>query len=185
MLMLVRALVGLGSLFMGRLLFWLFVGAAGFAAGVDLAVAFLENETAGLIVVVGLIAGLLGAVLALLAERLAIGLAGFVAGGYLLRYLVDLVLAGELSMLVSAVVFILGGTIGTILLLMIFEVALIILSSILGAALLLQVGSAAGLGLSPSGEGLLFVLLTVVGIGVQWGFLRREEVRGRREQRVE
>ena len=75
----VTLLVGLAVLLLGRRLFWLFVGAAGFAVGLHVAPTVL-NGPEWLMVVVALVLGILGAVLAIFFQWLAIGLAGFAAG---------------------------------------------------------------------------------------------------------
>ncbi len=75
----VTLLVGLAVLLLGRRLFWLFVGAAGFAVGLHVAPMVL-NGPEWLMVVAALVLGILGAVLAIFFQWLAIGLAGFAAG---------------------------------------------------------------------------------------------------------
>ena len=82
-------LVGLALLTMGRRLFWVVVGAAGFIFGSTLASQFLTGHSAFVIVAVGLAAGLVGIASALFAQHLAIGLAGFVMGSYVLTYLLS------------------------------------------------------------------------------------------------
>src|SRR5690606_5717280 len=88
---LLRALLGLVVLLFGRQLFWLWVGVTGFLAGVTLSARFLSGQPNWIILLIGLIAGLVGALLAIVLQRLAIGIAGFVAGGYILVALLNLV----------------------------------------------------------------------------------------------
>ena len=85
-----NVLIGIGLVFFGRKVFWLFVAGIGFVAGLSLANSVLQGpEWVGIII--GLVIGLLAALLAVFLERFALGLAGFLAGGYLaLQFLVPL-----------------------------------------------------------------------------------------------
>ena len=85
-----NVLIGAGLLFFGRKVFWLFVAGAGFVVGLTLANRLLQSpEWVG--VIIGLGIGLLAALLAVFLQRFALGLAGFLAGGYLaLQFLVPL-----------------------------------------------------------------------------------------------
>src|SRR5512147_1159889 len=76
----VRIVAGALLRLLGRRLFWLFVGLMGFAAGLMLANQLLPEmpEWVRLLVAIGI--GLLGALLAVFLQRLAIGVAGFLAG---------------------------------------------------------------------------------------------------------
>lgn len=170
----IRAIVGALSLFLGRQLFWLFVGAAGFMLGFNLALQLLPDQPGFVVLLVGLLAGLLGAVLGVFAQRLALGIAGFIAGGYLLLYLANLLGAGadELSTSLVSVLFIVGGILGALLIQFAFDIALILLSSALGATLLAQ-AVADFWTLEPALNTVLFVVLLLLGIAVQWGIGRR------------
>lgn len=171
----IRAIVGALSLFLGRQLFWLFVGAAGFMLGFNLALQLLPDQPGFVVLLVGLVAGLLGAALGVFAQRLALAIAGFIAGGYLLLYLADLVGAGGAEGLATSLVvvlFIVGGILGAVLIQFVFDLALILLSSALGATLLTQ-----AIGdfwtLEPALNSILFVVLLLLGIAVQWGMGQR------------
>ncbi|MDX1687000.1 MAG: hypothetical protein R3248_03370 [Candidatus Promineifilaceae bacterium] len=176
---LIQAVVGFVSLFFGRLLFWLFVGAAGFVVGFELALAFLGDQAIWLVLLVALIAGVLGSIVATFAQRLAVAIAGFVAGGYFLLNLVRMLgTAGGPPNTVSVVLYVTGGLIGAVLVSLLFDPSLIVLSSALGATLLTQaagnwldLGRVAGIA--------VFVLLFVAGVFVQWG------AQGRRRERRE
>src|ERR1700757_4767152 len=83
------AVIGLIVLLFGRKLFWLCVAAIGFAAGVTLA-AHVANEPSALLQLsFAILLGFIGALLALFLQKLAIGLAGFLAGGRLAVGLVE------------------------------------------------------------------------------------------------
>ncbi|MDX1475885.1 MAG: hypothetical protein R3309_17055 [Reinekea sp.] len=163
----INILFGVGLLFFGRRAFWLFVAGAGFVAGLSLANRLLQGpEWVG--VVVGLVIGLLTALLAVAVQRFAIGLAGFLVGGYIaLQALSVLNLEGGW---VAFVGFIAGGLIGIIMIGMFLGWALISLSSLAGAALILNaLNLDGGLGM------VVFMILVVVGVVFQARELRRNK----------
>jgi len=161
----VNILIGVGLLFFGRRAFWLFVAGAGFVAGLSLANNLLQgSEAVG--VIVGLVIGLLAALLAVVVQRFAIGLAGFLVGGYIaLQILPALNLEGGFIM--TVVTFIIGGVIGLILVNMFLGWALISLSSLAGAALIVNT-----LNLESGLEMVVFVVLVVIGVAFQARELR-------------
>jgi hypothetical protein len=167
----INVLIGVGLVFFGRRAFWLFVAAAGFVAGLSLANRLLQGpEWVGLVVGIGI--GLLAALLAVLVERFAIGLAGFLVGGYIaLQVLPALNLQGNWSIVVA---FIVGGVIGLILISAFLDWALIALSTLAGAALVVQaLNMDGGLAL------IVFIILVLVGVVFQ----ARELRGGRRRSR--
>lgn len=170
MLSVINLLLGLAALLFGRQLFWLFVAAAGFFLGFNLASQYLAPEPAWLATVVGLFAGAFGALLAIFAQRFAVGLAGFIAGGYLFVFLASYLGFGVSTAsfdLVSLVIFIVGGIIGAALVSIFFDVALILLSAVLGATLTSDF-AAGFFSLNDTYRLLLFLGLIAVGIGIQW-----------------
>lgn len=161
-----NALLGAALLLAGRKLFWLFVAGAGFIAGFGLASRLLRGPD-WLTFLVGVGVGLLAALVAIFAQRFALILAGFLAGGYVAMYFLPL-LNLEHGWLPWLIV-LLGGLIGAALVGALLDWALIILSSLAGASLIVQ-----ALDL-PRGLGLLtFALLTVVGLSIQARELRKE-----------
>src|SRR5258705_11810661 len=76
-------MIGVVVLLFGRKLFWLCVAAIGFAAGVTLALHLGTEPTPLLQLTFAILLGFIGALLALFLQKLAIGLAGFLAGGRL------------------------------------------------------------------------------------------------------
>jgi hypothetical protein len=100
-------------------------------------------------------------VLAQFAQKMAIGVVGFLAGGWLALWLLR-TLAGDPGNL-QWLIFIVGGIVGIILLSMLFEWGLVLLSSLIGANLLVS-----GLArLFPALAGSVFVIFLVAfGIGV-------------------
>jgi hypothetical protein len=162
-----RLFAGIAMLFLGRQLFWLFVGAAGFLFGMDIVGALLGRQPEWLILVIALIFGIVGAVLAVFLQHAAVGIAGFLAGGYIVLNWLD-VLGLERGVIVWAL-FAVGGIIGAILAAALFDWALIILSSFAGAAVIVQIihlPLLLALG--------AFAVLVLVGIAVQAGMYLRE-----------
>lgn len=76
----VSLLLGAVILFFGRRLFWLCVAAIGFAAGVELAPHLMTEPTPLLQLTIALVLGFIGALLATFLQKIAIAVAGFVAG---------------------------------------------------------------------------------------------------------
>jgi uncharacterized protein DUF4203 len=163
---LIGALAGVVLLFFGRSLFWLCVAAVGFAAGVELAPHLLHEPTPLLQLSIALVLGFLGALLALLLQKLAVGIVGFAAGGRLAvglaaTFFVQLTNYYWLTFLV-------GGVLGAILLIALFDPALIFISSLIGAHLITD-----AIVLPSSGAAILLVGLTILGVIVQAGLYRR------------
>lgn len=120
----------------GRKFFWLFVGCIGFAIGLQYVPFYWDVSSQTLLIVFSIITGIIGALLAVLFQKLAIGLAGFIGGGYIAIYLLDILgLDMEKYFFLPYIV---GGTIGAMLLFFIFDWALIIVSSFTGAMLIVQ-----------------------------------------------
>ena len=161
------AVVGVLLLLLGRRLYWLFVGGIGFVVGLSLATGFTHRGPDGTALLIGLGAGLLGIVLALVLQRLAIVVAGFLAGAWLGVEFVRAVgapIAG--TPWIPALV---GGVVGAILAAALFDAVLVILSSLVGAALLVEL-----LGGRPVMRAIVFLLLVLVGVAVQTRRKRRE-----------
>ena len=131
-----RILVSILLLVLGRQLFWLFVGGTGFVLAVELMTHLTIAWPAWLTLVVALLAGIIGALLAIALQEIAVGVAGFIAGGYIVVNFFDLV-----GLQTSALVWIfaiIGAIIGVVLAIFLFDWALILLSSLSGATLLVQ-----------------------------------------------
>ncbi len=163
-----RILIGILVLTLGRRLFWLFVGVVGFALGFTFATDLFQGQPEWLIIVIALGVGLLGALLAVFVQQIAIGVAGFVGGGY-----ITLTVANALGWdpgPAAWLPFLIGGIIGLVLMIVLFDWALIILSSLVGASLIVQ-----AIQLREPLEIALFVILVVVGIVVQAGLMRRDQ----------
>src|SRR5438093_1500366 len=161
-------LIGVVILFFGRKLFWLCVAAIGFAAGVELAPHLVQDPSALLSLTIALLLGIIGALLALFLQKIAIAVLGFLAGGKLAGAIAAAFFVHYAQH--STIIFVIGGVIGAILLLVLFDWALIVVSSLIGAHLIVYQSTIA---LPQSGSIILFIGLAVVGILVQAASLRR------------
>jgi len=163
----VNMLFGIILLLLGRKFFWLFVGIVGFIAGFSLANRFLGDQAQWVQILVAVIAGVIGAGLAVLLQRVAIAIAGFLAGGnFLIGFLAT---AGFQLGGSDWLPFLIGGILGAILSVVLFDWALIILSSLTGANLIVQALDTTGqTGL------IILIVLVIIGIVIQAGIWRRE-----------
>lgn len=161
-------MIGGALLVLGRRLFWLLVAVLGFLAGFYFAAQQLSGDLAWLALVVGIIFGIAGALLAMFFQGIAIGLAGFLGGGMIAINLLEFLGLGETSY--SWIAFIIGGILGVILIGLVFDWALILLSTIVGAFLIvnaIETSSVVGY--------LVFFILLIAGIAVQSGIKRRKK----------
>lgn len=156
----IRFVFGAALLVSGRKLYWLFVGALGFAAASYLTTQYLEGVNQWLVLGISLGVGIIGALLALSMQSFALGLAGFLGGGQIA--LSALVFIGLDMRPWGWLPFLVGGIIGVILVLSLFDWALIILSSLGGASLIIQ-----AVHLPHPFVPIAFLLLAVFGIILQ------------------
>ena len=148
------AVLGVLLLVLGWKVFWLFVGVVGFAAGLQAAQLFLGPQPFWVLWAAGLICGVIGAVLALLFQKLAIVIGGFVAGSTIALHL-TLMMGFDAGALVALI----GGVAGAVALYLLFDWALIILSSVAGATLIIE-----ALGRQGSYAPVLSVVLIAAGV---------------------
>lgn len=130
-------LTGLLLAFAGRRLFWVFIAVAGFLAGLNAALAFFGDPVTLPIILLALGCAVVACAVSLLIPHVAAALAGFLALGWLAVHGAEL-LAGPLQQW-QMPVYIAGGIIGALLALAAFEWVLVILSSLLGASLIVSV----------------------------------------------
>jgi hypothetical protein len=167
MLSAINLILGGALLIAGRKLFWLFVGAAGFVTGIQLATRFWQGPDL-LAVIVGLVLGVIFALLAIFLQAVVIGIAGFLTGGYVLTILATM-LGIEVTGAMTWVIYGVGGVTGLILVTFLFDWAIITLSSLAGASLIIQSLFSQG-----ASGGPLFLILFIVGVVIQGSILRRE-----------
>ena len=165
----VGVLIGIAILFFGRKLFWLTVAAVGFAVGVEIAPLLVNESSSLLALLIALVLGILGALLALFLQKVAIAVLGFFAGGKLATAIAAAFFVHYAQY--STIIFVIGGIIGAILLLAIFGWALIFVSSFIGAYLIQS-----AIVLPPTGSTLVFIGLAIVGIFVQGASFRRSTI---------
>lgn len=160
-------ILGIALLALGRRLFWLSVAVIGFVAGYILAGQFFSESGELLRLVIGLVAGLIGAGLAVFLQSIAVAIAGFLGGGFVAVQLIAMLGPGGGE--IFWVPFIIGGILGLVLILVLFDWALIVLSSLVGASLVTQ-----SIGSDLPYANLVFFLLLLAGIAVQAALKRRE-----------
>ena len=155
----ISALLGASLLVLGRKIFWLLVGAIGFGVGLQLTERLWPGPGApGLLF--GLLVGVVFALLAIFLQSVAIGVAGFFGGGYILLGLARLVGFEQGPLAWGA--FILGGILGAILVGALFNWSLILLSSMVGASMIVNaLDPARGM------AAILLIGLTILGIVIQ------------------
>lgn len=158
---------GAALLLAGRRLFWFFVAITGFFVGAEVAGDLFANQPQWIVWVLAASAGIIGAVLAMLLQRVAFAVAGFYAGGYLAITLVQSFGWGMPDLAVSFV----GGIIGAVLAAMVMDWAIIVLSSLVGSGLIV-----AAFGLQSLQGALLGAALAAVGIVMQAAFTREKLV---------
>jgi hypothetical protein len=152
--------LGAVLLVVGRRLFWLLVATLGFLFAFTLVERMAPESPEPLHWVLAIAAGVVGAVLAIFAQQLAVGAAGMLFGAYVALWIVEgyaIDLGGWEWIALLA-----GGVLGAVLALLVLDTALVVVSSILGASLL--VGAARLDGLPAV---VLFAFLVVIGVAVQ------------------
>jgi hypothetical protein len=171
-MVILQILVGIAVLALGRKLFWLFVGGVGFVSGAFLAARVFSEQPAWVTLLVALGAGVVGALLALFIQRLAVGLAAFLAGGYVAANV--LTLGGWSPDVPGWLLYVAGGILGSVLVGILFDWALIVVSSLIGSLVVVQ-----SVQLEPAVMIVLFVVLVAAGIAAQAQMMRREKAKSR------
>lgn len=168
----VRFLAGLGLLTLGRKLFWLFVALVGFEFGFFIAERFFQRTANDLVALgIGVLFGIIAAAIAVFLKQLAVYLGGFLAGGAILVQLLEMFGLGgpRLENVLLIVVFVIGGIIGAVVMMFLFDWALIVLSSLAGAGLLSRIATSNGVGFGL----IIFIVLFVIGVVVQAQMMSR------------
>jgi hypothetical protein len=163
---------GVTLLVLGRRLFWLFVGIVGFFTVYQLSLDALHLHPLGLRLFLASMAGLFGVLLAIFVQRVAVGIAGFLVGTWLAAGFLGLDVTHAAHALSArpgvAILVLVAGILAAVLALRLFDLALIALSSLAGAGLIVDAAHLA----QPS-RPLLLVLLAMAGIAIQAGWTGR------------
>jgi hypothetical protein len=128
--------LGVIVLLFGRALYWAFVAIVGFFIGMELAAnwSWLNQQEHWVQLLVAIGCGIVGAILGIFVQRLAFAIGGFFAGGYL-----ALAIAGRMHVGGDPNIWmIVGGVIGAIAAALIMDWAIIVLSSLAGAAAIIS-----------------------------------------------
>lgn len=162
---LVQFLAGLVLLFWGKNLFWLFVSATGFIFGFETAYMVFGPQAGILVLLIALAAGIVTGVLAVFFQRVAVAVAGFSGGMYLVIWAHEFFrLDAGTFLLIYAFA---GGVICAVLLSLIFDPVLVAITSMIAASLILDV-----MGFSKNLNYFLFPVLTLLGVVLQTALSR-------------
>ncbi len=154
-------------LLMGRKLFWLFVAVGGYLISATLMPQILPNQPESVILTISILAGLLGALLAIMVQKFAVGLTGFAAGGYIVYYLLESILLydGQAQWLAILA----GALIGAVLAGSMIDWALILVTTTSGVTLVSQ-----GLALPMPFSAIVMLVLYILGVFVQGNLAARD-----------
>lgn len=160
-------------LLFGRRLFWLFVGLVGAVAALVIATEWVGLEAGTPSLLAAVAAGLVGALLAVLVQKAAVAVVGFLAGVW--GVLVLLQMASPSASLfdppsLQTLLALAGGVVGAVVAAQVFDAALVVLSALTGSLLLVT-----GSGLVGTFALISFFALAFLGVLAQ--------TRGRRERR--
>jgi hypothetical protein len=144
----------------GKKLFWLFVGCIGFVLAFNYAETITGFQEPWAIILIATFAGIVGAMMAIFLQGVAIAVGGFLAGGMVVWSFLNLM--GFYGNHYFWIAHIVGGIIGLIMMLFIFDWAIIILSSIIGAVVIIDTFY-----FSPPVRTLLFMILSMTGVAIQ------------------
>jgi hypothetical protein len=164
-----RLFLGAMLMIQGRKLYWLFVGGIGFFVTLTLLDAPYSGMSVQTARIIAVIVALIGAVMAIFLQRLAIFVGGFLGGGYLL--IVAFELFGARLGGLNLFFFLIGGVVGALIVSSAFDRALIFFSSVLGAGMIVQ-----GMDLMPLWRFVAVPLFAVIGMGLQALIMRNEDV---------
>jgi hypothetical protein len=169
----IKLLIGLFLLFAGRRLFWLFVACIGFASGYHYIQEIWAIHSPILVLILSIAAGAVGAIIAIFFQKAAILIAGFAAGGYITLTFFDQFIGTPAQTIWLP--YIIGGIIGAVILFLVFDWALILLSTLAGAGLIVH-----ALPFKPWIEIVLLFVLIIAGMVFQAKTMPGERSRQRR-----
>jgi len=159
--------VALSLLMLGRRLYWLFVAGVGFVVTLALAAEYIDFGPEWMALALGIVAGIAGALFAIFLQKLAVGMAGFAASAYF-AYEVAGRLGVEGNMQTVGVL--VAGALGAIFASVLFDWALILLSSVAGAVLLVDTFV-----LDDMLALIVMTVLAIAGVAIQSNMMHRED----------
>ncbi len=162
---LILIVLGFVSLIGGSQLPWMFVGTVGFLVGSILANYFQFNSTELQVLTVASAAGMIGIFLTYYLRRILVLLAGFLAGGFISITLPQVL--GWKTILVEWQAFLLVGAACAVIILLWQYLALILVSGVLGATLVVQ-----NFNIPSVGKEAMFVVLIIFGFTAQYVLLQ-------------
>jgi hypothetical protein len=144
----------------------LFVAAVGFVVVMSFANDYLDLNEGWIPLALAVGAGVVGALLAVFVQKLAVAMAGFAATAYIAGLVAEEIgLSGPWVTVGTLVVGVLGGALASF----VFDHALILLSSLAGAALLVD-----ALGLRDQAALAVMLIVAVAGMVIQLNMLHRD-----------
>lgn len=154
--------IGAIAIINGRRFYWAFVGIGGAVVGLWISMWLLSSQSDWIHILVVIIFGLIGVWLSFRFERIALHLAAFVLGGFIVQFL--LLDAGyiESSNPGDFIAILIGGIIGLIFEFYYSNRSLIVFSSFAGAAMVAGI-----LDVSPAFDAAIFAGLAAVGMLLQ------------------
>ena len=166
-------LVGVLLLTVGRKLFWIAVGAVGFIFGMEMAGAYFDGGSDATHLILAVLGGLAGVLIAVFFKKVAVALAGFFLAAAATFWLIEQQWpdVGGWIWVASPVT----GIVGAVLAGFLFDAALIVISSLVGASLTVR---AVPWGDVPQGVALL--VLAAAGVLLQllmWNRANRPDPR--------
>lgn len=162
---LILIVLGFVSLVGGSQLPWMFVGTIGFIVGSILANYFQLDSSEIQVLTIASAAGMVGIFLTYYLRRIMVLLAGFLAGGYISITLPDVL--GWKAILANWQAFVLVGTACAVILLLWQYLALILVSGVLGATLVIQ-----NFNIATVSKEAMFVVLIIFGLTAQYVLLQ-------------
>lgn len=163
--------LGLVLAFAGRRFIWLLIGLAGFWLGYQLIAWVFSGRDPLFQLLAGLAVGVLGALLARRFTNVLLWIAGFVLVGAAVLNVGSIFGLGIDSVLLQVTFFVVGGLIGVALVRWALGLAIIIISALGGAAMVMQ-GLPALFNTTPGTLNLVIgIVVAVAGFIVQWRFL--------------
>jgi len=173
MVALFQVILGAVQLLMGRKIFWLMVGIAGFLSGLWFALNWVD-WSGWMKLLLALAVGIVGAGLTVVIQKPIAAIFGFFAFGVAGSILAG-VLGVERGGSLYWIIFGACGLVGAILTIVLFDWALILATSLLGASSIMTgLSSLLDLSLDRILAMILFLVLLAIGIGTQSRSLKRD-----------